>query len=64
MQLCTFLLKISKVKRKGGTFLRVLRLVACGFLLAFYIATLSELFTLCTLLFTLFTFDTGRLPLS
>jgi len=57
MQLCTFLLKISKVKRKGGTFLRVFRVVACGFLLALSMTTLSELFTL-------FTFDTGRLPLS
>jgi hypothetical protein len=57
IQLCTFLLKISKVNNKGGTFLRVLRVVACGSLLAVSKATLSTLFTLFTLL-------TGRLPLS
>jgi hypothetical protein len=63
IQLCTFLLKISKVKRKGGTFLRVFRVVACGFLLAVSNATLSTLLALFTL-FTLFTGGTGRLPLS
>jgi len=60
IQLCTFLLKIMKVKRKGGTFLRVLEVVAWGFLLAISKATLSTLFTS----FTLFTGTTGRLPLS
>jgi hypothetical protein len=29
MQLCTFLLKISKVNKKGGTFLRVLTTEFC-----------------------------------
>jgi hypothetical protein len=60
IQLCTFLLKILKVNKKGGTFLRVLRVVACGFLFAVSKATLSTLFTL----FTLLTGTTGRLPLS
>jgi hypothetical protein len=44
--------------------LRVFKVAACGFLLAFAMTTLSELFRLFTLLFTLFTFDTGRLPFS
>jgi hypothetical protein len=57
IQLCTFLLKISKVKRKGGTFLQVLRVVACGFLPVVSNATLSTLFTL-------FTGAIERLPLS
>jgi hypothetical protein len=60
IQLCTFLLKILKVYKNGGTILRVLRMVACGFLLAVSRATLSTLFTLLTLL----TLLTRRLPLS
>jgi hypothetical protein len=31
IQLCTFLLKISKVNKKGGTFFRVERAEFCGF---------------------------------
>ena len=45
IQLCTFLLKISKVNKNGGTFLRELRVVACGFLLADSQANLSTFVT-------------------
>ena len=46
IHLCTFLLKISKVNKKGGTFLRVLTTEVCCFLVAAPKTSLSTFVTL------------------